>query len=1431
MTPDALRAAITLTDGRLDLATATLDDDGLTRDLGETFTLTGASSTDTDDGVTVTGTAATGRFAGMTVTARFTAASGTEVVGTAGPEWAFTPGFPEVAGGVFDSLRFTAPTLTRKADGGFDFAGTLIVTTPMAVLDLIADEHPVTGRIDIFTQIPDVPDFTITPAPQIALYGPQNGTADLGLFQVTGLAYAIFGDVRLDYNTADTIVRTSLVINGAIPFTTYGQPRQIPIGAAFDNWGSAIRFTADLSDAGRAAFSDIAAFLRQDDLSVPGALEVTAPILPTEFACMVDPAGTDKIAYVSLSMETQEEWTIVPGLLMQAVDLDFRIDSPLSSPSVQVNISGLLAVGEYGTLELTTGFGTAGGSIGGELRTGDKPLSIREVYTDFTGDDTAEHLPDLAVTTFEFGAVLPTETTSLAADAFIELEGGWQITDSVSLAEVQFGLDTDGQNARFVAGALLDIASVFLRLTARYDTATGWTFQGGTLPGVQVPIGELADELVTSYGAAPLPAPLHDLTVHDVSASFSTVNTRFAFTAAVRFPIDTTTVDLSVAIDTAARTYGGRIEVTTSSGLVLDFDAHFATQAAATRYAISYAQNANPTLKELVGALSPTAAEAVPDGLTVNVKDAVLASDGTSYAFCVDLTATVDLSKLPVVGSLLHGDQVMGFDPLRVIAATGLIAAAEVAEIGKLLPSNITPLPAQDLTEGLTFDGVLRLGAFEQAVDLPVATGSGPAPPPAPAQPKDNVLWKPVQTDIGPLHIERVGLSYLHEPGQPALLAFLVDASLSIGGLTLSCTGLSAGISLADPLAVPTFDLAGLGLAYSEGPVQISGAFLKDKLVYGDRTYDAYNGKAVIKTETFTIGALGSYVQLDQGPSLFVYAFLDYPIGGPAFFFVRGIAAGFGYNRRLIAPPVDKLADFPLVAEAIGAQAPGTLAGELQRLEADLPPSPGDYFLALGVHFTSFEMIDSFLLVTAGFGHRFELNVLGVSTLVLPAPDAASAGVTPIAEIQLALKATLAPDDGFFSLTAQLTRNSYLLSQACRLTGGFAFVTWFGDEHHGDFVLTVGGYHPHFTVPDHYPLVPRLGFTWQVTDQLVLKGSAYYAMTPQALMAGGSLSATYEDGSLRAWFDTALDFLIAWQPYHYEAAFHLSVGASYTFWFFGTQTITVHVGTDVRFWGPEFGGTATIDLSIISFTISFGSASGASAQPVEYSRFRDAQLPTPDKIVTVVLRGGGVQPGQGADLGVVNPADLVLATDSAVPALTGTAGGQNLPGAARHLGVAPCGATATLTDKGVTGFTSTHQITITRDGEPAEQHFTFEPIAKDLPAAMWGDDLTPNLNKPALVENLLTGYLIKPVRATEPANQPSIPLADLQAATPAFTEHDAFDWTPLAEFTPTGGPADPGPASAVRTQIAGKLLPGLDLDLNGFTSADFLDDPQVAAHV
>ncbi|WP_030315404.1 DUF6603 domain-containing protein [Streptomyces sp. NRRL B-3229] len=1447
MTPDEIRTAVRQTGPRIEVAIGALTGVGALFASffpDEGFVIDPVTArTETADGVRVTGTGASGPFTGMALDVTFSAAPGSVhvVVRAAGAaDWTFSRAFPALRGSVFDTLRFGSPVLVLDSTAtAMTFGGVLVITTPMAPLDLLMPgvTHTLTGKITMVNGREEL-GFPTTPVPDIMLFGPEKLTLDLGLFTLTELRYEITADPVFNYHHIDWTARCSVTVTAAVPITVAGTRHDILIDTRIFGWGDSLLFTGDFRELGAISLADVAGFAGQSALPVPFGLAVTSPVRLTKVSMRVTPAALS-IDSISLTVETQEEWTVVPDLLdLQAIDLTFRIDSPLSSPRPSALVTGLFGIGRDGTLEITAD--TLTGTLGGALREGDGPLSMREVYTDLTGADPSP-LPDLSVLKFDFGLTLPTNDQAAVYHAFLELDGEWQLTDSVALHNVMFSVD-HAQDTTFRALAIFVIADVFLRISATHDPgASGWQFTGDTGPDQQVAIGALFQEIADRFGAIALPAPIAQLVIENLGMEVTTGTGRVFFTGEALFPLDTAQVDVTLAIDTGQRSLTAALAATvpTAHGPFRPrFDLRFAQAPGATLFTAAYSHAAGdpvPALKDMVAALLPSAAAFVPDGLTVDLKDAFLAVDGPAYLFGADLALTVDLSHLPVVGDHLGAGE-MGFDPLRLVAASAALASAEVTAVNGMLPDRVAKLPDGDLSAGFLISGLLKLGALEKPLALPVAGSQPTAPvPDKSTQTTDSALWYKVQRSFGPIHIQRVGMRYDHPPGQGAELAVLLDASIAAAGLTLALTGLEAGVPLSDPAATPAFGLAGLDLAYAAGPVEIGGSFLKDTVEFEGASYPAYGGAATIQTADFSIGAIGSYLQLPQGPSLFVYAFLDKPIGGPAFFFVRGLAAGFGYNRRLIPPAVDRLAEFPLIADVVGGGSPATdVGGQLARLNDSLPPSPGDIFLMFGIRFTSFEMVDSFLLLSAGFGHRFELNMMGLSTLILPASDAGAANVTPVAEVQLALRGTFVPDDGFFSIAAQLTPNSYLLSRDCKLTGGFAFSTWFAGPNSGDFVLSVGGYHPHFTVPAHYPAVPRLGFHWQVSSHLQLTGSAYFALTPAALMAGGSLSATWHDGSLQAWFDASMDFLIAWQPYHYEASAHISVGASYTFSFFGSHTISAHVGADVDFWGPDFGGRAHIDLSVISFTISFGASGTAAPAPMPWDRFRATLLPPAEEITTVSLGGGALAPGGGTDLGVVDPHGLVLVTDSVVPSTRALRGPD---GQDRTLPAGTAGTAFGISPMDVASTTATHRIEITRDGRPMDGLFDFAPVGKQLPSALWGSEFGASLNRPQLVGELLTGYTVRPLPPTEPSVSPTLPAAALQSATPLFTEPDAIRWA-SAEPGPvlvqdaaaiTGALHDPAVTTA-RASLIDAVLGGVPIDLGGFGADQFLEVPQVVTH-
>ncbi len=475
-------------------------------------------------------------------------------------------------------------------------------------------------------------------------------------------------------------------------------------------------------------------------------------------------------------------------------------------------------------------------------------------------------------------------------------------------------------------------------------------------------------------------------------------------------------------------------------------------------------------------------------------------------------------------------------------------------------------------------------------------------------------LELPIRRKLGPLQSEKIGLGWVS--GSPTdTLSILFDGNVELGPLKIDLVGLSVGI----PVQTPTdfgsyaFDLNGLGLTYAQGSVALNAALVKrapDPEATPPRPYVSYDGTALLKAGTFTLNILGSYAYVEATPtdegytSLFVFGTFLKDLGGPAFFYVTGLAAGFGYNRGLNLPAQDKVGEFPLVA---GLNNPALLGAEqdsagnwlspnpvkaLALLHPYLPPERGAYWLAAGVRFTSFDLVHSSALLMIAFGRELEIALLGVSWLSLPPPSApgAAAPAKQYAYVELGLQVKFLPEQGFLGATAILTPNSFVIDKACKLTGGAAFYLWFGKhEHAGEFVVTIGGYHPDFVVPSHFPRVPRLGFRWPVSSDVTISGDAYFALTPSAVMAGASLQILFSRGDLRAWFTARMDALVQWAPFHYDIGISVSIGASYRLkLLFVTTTVQVELGANLQIWGPQMGGEVHINWFIISFSIGFG---------------------------------------------------------------------------------------------------------------------------------------------------------------------------------------------------------------------------------------------------
>ncbi|MFX5801469.1 DUF6603 domain-containing protein, partial [Acinetobacter baumannii] len=62
----------------------------------------------------------------------------------------------------------------------------------------------------------------------------------------------------------------------------------------------------------------------------------------------------------------------------------------------------------------------------------------------------------------------------------------------------------------------------------------------------------------------------------------------------------------------------------------------------------------------------------------------------------------------------------------------------------------------------------------------------------------------------------------------------------------------------------------------------------------------------------------------------------------------------------------------------------------------------------------------------------------------------------------------------------------------------------------------------------------RLALTWAVTDEVLISGQMYFALTSTAIMLGGKWSLSYTGSSVKASIEIWIDILLMWAPFYYD---------------------------------------------------------------------------------------------------------------------------------------------------------------------------------------------------------------------------------------------------------------------------------------------------------
>lgn len=443
------------------------------------------------------------------------------------------------------------------------------------------------------------------------------------------------------------------------------------------------------------------------------------------------------------------------------------------------------------------------------------------------------------------------------------------------------------------------------------------------------------------------------------------------------------------------------------------------------------------------------------------------------------------------------------------------------------------------------------------------------------------IHWKNWKKTLGCVTILALGGAF-----SSGCLYLMIQAECRLGILTVSLEGLGVRIPFTDLKQICPV-LTGIGLHIKSSFLEISGSFAKEQ------NKPSYSGQMVIRIRTFSFSLTGGYEQTSY-TSVFAVGVVGVRLGNPCITITQ-IAVGFGYNRTLQIPEIDHLDEFALLRLMRKELTPAQ-AAEVMTAQRDCN------WIAAGVEFVSYQMIKGHAVISLQMGEHCEADITGEAVM-----DFSLDSKAVLAHVVLLMKASFQPEQGLLSLQAQLGGESYLLSKDCRVTGQFAFYLWYGGVHQGDFVVTLGGYHRDFKKPEYYPDIAPLGITWQITDELLLQGNIYFALTPGCLMAGGTLQMLFDAGCVRAWCTARMDIMIGWNPYFYEFYTDISLGISVKVVF---KRVSLEIGCSLHLWGPDFSGIAKIKLWIISFTISFIKSDVNSARKINWGTFCENYLPT-----------------------------------------------------------------------------------------------------------------------------------------------------------------------------------------------------------------------------
>ncbi|KAF4417065.1 hypothetical protein FACUT_12497 [Fusarium acutatum] len=353
----------------------------------------------------------------------------------------------------------------------------------------------------------------------------------------------------------------------------------------------------------------------------------------------------------------------------------------------------------------------------------------------------------------------------------------------------------------------------------------------------------------------------------------------------------------------------------------------------------------------------------------------------------------------------------------------------------------------------------------------------------------------PLKKQVGPVRISGISLGFSRNR-----LSIILTATAQLGTFSVSLVGLTIYADFAEAGHLLDFEnakvgisLSGLALGLDSSPLRMAGTLIKESSQ--DQEKDVFSGGATVGFKKYSILGLGKYSETKStgAVSFFAYVQLNGPLAKIGAVEISGVKAGVGYNTGIRTPDLSHIAAFPFCAQTPRSlQEIGTASKDpLQILDNFLNQgwfydSPGNTWLAMGMEAVICETVNISAAVIVTVTPKVLLDIYGQGHIQMP-----PSGETKKAylSVDIGIKSSVDFKTGSLVIESSLGPQSFILDPACHFSGGFAIATWWDpSKAAGDWVFTVGGYHPRFNAPQYYPKPERLRVWWNVGAGVSISG-------------------------------------------------------------------------------------------------------------------------------------------------------------------------------------------------------------------------------------------------------------------------------------------------------------------------------------------------------